>query len=69
MADDYAIMSMVENGLGVSILSELILKRSAYNIVALELDPPVTHSIAFAVRSVSSASLAVKKFMEYLCYR
>ncbi|MDR1623105.1 MAG: LysR family transcriptional regulator, partial [Synergistaceae bacterium] len=35
--DDYAIMSMVEGGLGVSILPELILRRIPYQIVAKEL--------------------------------
>ena len=35
--DDYAIMSMVENGLGISILPELILQRIPYHIVAKEL--------------------------------
>lgn len=38
--DDHAIMSMVESGLGISILPELILKRVPYRIVAKELDVP-----------------------------
>ena len=38
--DDYAIMSMVESGLGISILPQLILKRVPYRIVAKELDVP-----------------------------
>ena len=38
--DDYAIMSMVESGLGISILPELILRRIPYRIVAKELDVP-----------------------------
>lgn len=33
LADDYTIISMVENGLGISILAELILKRTQYNIL------------------------------------
>ena len=36
--DDYAIMSMVESGLGVSILPELILQRVPYRICVRELD-------------------------------
>ena len=39
--DDYAVMSMVESGLGISILPELILKRIPYRIVAKELNVPV----------------------------
>ena len=67
--DDYAVMSMVESGLGISILPELILKRVPYKIVAKELDVPAYRNIAFAVRSTKTASLAVKKFTEYLKYR
>lgn len=64
--DDYAIMSMVENGLGVSILPELILKRIPYHIVTKELDVPAYRKIGFALRDSRTASLAVKKFIQYL---
>lgn len=67
--DDYAVMSMVENGLGISMLPELILKRIPYNIVARELDVPAYRDIAFALRDRKTASLAVKRFMEYIQYR
>lgn len=67
--DDYAIMSMVESGLGISILPELILKRVPYRIVAKELDVPAYRKIGIALRSKRSASLAVKRFLEYLQYR
>lgn len=67
--DDYAIMSMVESGLGISILPQLILKRIPYHIVAKELDVPAYRHIALALRERKTASLAVKKFLEYLKYR
>ena len=67
--DDYAIMSMVESGLGISILPELILKRVPYRIVAKELDVPAYRKIGIALRSKKAASLAVKRFLEYLQYR
>lgn len=67
--DDYAVMSMVESGLGVSILPQLILKRIPYNIVTKELDVPAYRDIAFALRDRKNASLAVKRFIEYLHYR
>lgn len=67
--DDYAIMSMVESGLGLSILPELILKRVPYQIVAKELDVPAYRKIGVALRSKKTASLAVKRFLEYLRYR
>ena len=67
--DDYAIMSMVESGLGISILPELILKRVPYRIVAKELNVPSYRKIGIALRNKKNASLAVKRFLEYLQYR
>ena len=67
--DDYAIMSMVESGLGISILPELILRRIPYRIVAKELDVPAYRNIGIVLRSKKTASLAVKRFLEYLKYR
>ncbi len=66
--DDYAIMSMVEKGLGVSILPELILKRTPYHIIAKELDIPAYRKIGIALKSKKTASLAVKRFLDYLPY-
>ncbi len=64
--DDYAIMSMVESGLGISILPELILRRVPYRIVTKELDIPAYRKIGIAMRDKKSASLAVKRFLDYL---
>ncbi len=67
--DDYAIMSMVESGLGISILPELILKRTPYRVLIKELDVPAYRNIGLALRDKKTASLAVKRFIEYLQYR
>ncbi|MEW9670603.1 LysR family transcriptional regulator [Ammoniphilus sp. 3BR4] len=67
--DDYAIMSMVENGLGISILPELILQRIPYQIIAKELEAPAFRNIGIATREQKSLSLASKRFLEYLSYR
>lgn len=67
--DDYAIMSMVESGLGISILPQLILKRVPYRIIAKELDVPAYRKIGLALQEKKTASLAVKRFLEYLHYR
>lgn len=64
--DDYAIMSMVEQGLGVSILPELILRRVPYRIAARELEPPAYRRIGVVLRNRKSAPLAVRRFLEYL---
>ncbi|MDN4492553.1 LysR family transcriptional regulator [Ureibacillus aquaedulcis] len=67
--DDYAIMSMVENGLGISILPELILQRIPYKIIAKELEVPAFRNIGIAMREQKSLSLAAKRFLEYLSLR
>ena len=67
--DDYAIMSMVEYGLGISILPELILQRIPHKIMAKELEVPAFRNIGVAMREQKSLSLASKKFLEYLPFR
>ena len=67
--DDYAIMSMVESGLGISILPELILKRIPYRIVARELEIPAYRNIGLAWKEKKGNSPMLKRFLEYLDYR
>jgi hypothetical protein len=43
-------MSMVEGGLGISVLPELILKRIPYRIVIKELDVPAYRKLGLAMR-------------------
>lgn len=67
--DDYAIMSMVESGLGIAILPELILKCVPYKIVAKELAISAYRKIELALRDKKTVSLAMKRFIDYLEYR
>ncbi|WP_455951450.1 LysR family transcriptional regulator substrate-binding protein [Eubacterium sp.] len=67
--DDYAIMSMVEQGLGISILPKLILKRIPYDVVVKPLDKSAYRTVGIAVKSKKGTSAALKKFLEYIEYR
>ncbi len=67
--DDYAIMAMVESGMGVSMLPELILRRVPYRIVVKPLDIPAARTIVLAQRDPDRSPLAVQRFLEYLKYR
>lgn len=67
--DDYAVMSMVESGLGISILPKLILRRIPYNIVAKPLEIPAYRNIGIALKDKKNSSVAVKRFLNYLDYR
>lgn len=64
--DDYAIMSMVEKGLGLAILPELILRRCPYRIAALPLDVPAQREIVFAVPRRLKPSPLVTRFLQYV---
>lgn len=64
--DDYAVMSMVENGLGIAILPRLILRRVPYKIVIKSLTVPAYRKIGFALRDMKCAPIAVKQFTGYL---
>lgn len=64
--DDYAIMTMVEAGLGISILAELVLRRTNYRLLLRKTEPPVYRTIAIGYRDVYSLPIASKRFLEYL---
>lgn len=67
--EDYAIMAMVESGLGIGILPKLILRRAPYHIVAKELDVSAWRKIGLAFREKKTLSLAMRRFLEYLSFR
>ena len=48
---------------------KLILKRIPYRIIVKELEIPAYRSIGVALKEKKNASLAVKRFLEYLDYR
>lgn len=64
--DDYAIMTMIEAGLGVSIMAELILRRTNYDIVCLPTNPSVYRTLAVAYKDKNSLPIASKYFIEYM---
>lgn len=64
--DDYAIMTMVEAGLGVSILAELVLRRTNYNIAVLPTEPPIYRTLSVAYKDKNSLPIASKYFIDYI---
>lgn len=64
--DDYAIMTMVEAGLGVSILAELILRRATFDIAKIPIDPPIYRTLAVGYKKKHSLPLASQRFIDYL---
>lgn len=58
------ILSMVERGLGMSILSELLLKDREAKVKITETRPKVYRELGIAVQSQKYATVAVKNFIE-----
>lgn len=64
--DDYTVMSMVEKGLGISILPKLILQRISYDIVIKPLNVEAYRTIGIAMRDKTELSLAERRFLGYI---
>lgn len=64
--DDFAIMTMVEAGLGVGILAKLMLRRTNYDIVCLPTAPPIYRKLAIGFKDKDSLPIASKYFIKYL---
>ena len=64
--DDYAIIAMVEQGLGISIMPELRLRGRHDNVAVKELVPPSKRTIGLAIGETSSQSPATRKFADYI---
>ena len=67
--DDYSILSMVEQGLGVSILTELVLHKTSYNVVALPIEPAIIRTMSIVTKDKNTLPLASKAFIRYLMDR
>lgn len=63
--ENYAAISMIENGLGMSIMNELITRSWQSDVVMLPLDPPQFITLGLALPSMENAAPAVRKFVEY----
>ncbi len=64
--DDYTIMSMVEQGLGVSILPKLVLHRCHQNIVMKKIEPQVVRTIALSYKNKNVLPKASRYFIDYI---
>ncbi|MBQ3431956.1 MAG: LysR family transcriptional regulator [Clostridia bacterium] len=63
--DDEVILKMVEAGLGMSILSELVIKNKNYDFVAKQINPPIARDLGIVLKDYNSLRDFEKKFIEY----
>lgn len=64
--DDFAVMALVEKGLGMSILPELLMQNTPYKLQKRPLDPPVFRRITLTYKSEESLSPGARSFVSYL---
>ena len=62
--DDNAVIAMVESGLGVSILPELVIEGRRDAVIGIPLAPRQYRELGIALPSLEMASPAAKKFIE-----
>ena len=62
--DDYAVIAMVRQGLGVSIMPSLLLRGNNEGVELRPLDPPAYRTIALTMGSVETGP-AARQFAEF----
>ena len=63
--ESFSVMSMVEQGLGMSVMNQLITEKRICDIVKLPLDPPSQITLGIALHSKADISPAVRMFLKY----
>ena len=63
--ESFSVMSMVEQGLGMSVMNELITKKRICDVVKMPIDPPSQITLGIALHSKADASPAVRMFLKY----
>lgn len=64
--EDYTIMSMVENRLGISILPEMVLQRCPWKIKMLPMKKEFHRELGILTRKNETPPWAVRKFIEFV---
>ena len=63
--ENFSAMSMVEQGLGVSVMNRLITEKRICDVAMIPIDPPASITLGAALHSHTEASPAVKMFLKY----
>ena len=63
--ESFSAMSMVEQGLGVSVMNRLITEKRICDVAMIPIDPPASITLGAALHSHTEASPAVKMFLKY----
>ena len=63
--ESFAAMPLVEQGIGISMMNELLTKRWKYEVVKLPLDPPQKITLGIAAMDFEELSPAAKRFLKF----
>lgn len=66
VADDYSILTMVENRLGIAILPELVLKNTNHCVIARQLQPQLRRTLGVIYPKREGLSTAARAFLREL---
>ncbi len=64
VVDDATVVSMVEHGLGISMMTELTLKGRDAHVLTLPVFPAASRELGVAVRSLSDAPEMLRRFID-----
>lgn len=65
LSDDFAILAMVEQGLGISILSEMLVRSTSRHVTAIPLERPRYREIGLAVRRGGPIPPLTRRFRDF----
>lgn len=63
--EDNTVLSMVENGLGIAILPELVVSRTSFRVIPKRTAHPYYRTLGIAVKDRKRTSIAVREFISY----
>ena len=64
--EDQTLLAMVSNGLGISIMPELMVRRSAFPVVQCRLEKTFSRTIGICVKDRTSCSVSTRRFIEHV---
>ena len=69
MHDNFSVCTMVEAGIGVSVMPNLALKKMNFDIVILPTEPMVKRKVAFAMKKKELLPIASQRFIDFFMER
>ena len=64
--EDQTLLAMVSNGLGISIMPELMVRRSAFPVVQCRMEKTFSRTIGICVKDKNACSVSTRRFIEHV---